>query len=113
MTENDIPEDELTMPVMLAEIQDMATRSVTITINEFLDDGQTIEGIVERMLAEGVIDADQGADYLASGQVVQITANGATEEENIDILGPTLNDAVGTMYFYLKEEHELRLREEE
>lgn len=97
-------DDELTTPVMLAEIQKMAQRSLTITINEHLDEGQTIEEAVDRLVASGLIDDDQADQYTASGTIVQLTANGETEEDTIDIIGPTLEDAVGSMYFYLKAE---------
>lgn len=100
----DLPDDELTHDVMLAEIQKMAKRSVTITINEHLDEDHTIEEAVDRMVATGLIDDDQAHEYIASGTIVQLTANGETEEETIDIIGPTLNDAIGNMYFYLKAE---------
>lgn len=101
---SDLPDDELTHDVMLAEIQKMAKRSVTITINEHLDENQTIEEAVDRMVACGLIDDDQAPEYIASGTIVQLTANGETEEDTIDIIGPTLNDAIGSMYFYLKAE---------
>lgn len=100
----DVPDDELTTPVMLAEIQRMAQRSLTITINEHLDEDQTIEEAVDRLVASGLIDDDQAPEYIASGTIVQLTANGETEEQTIDIIGPTLEDAVGSMYFYLKDE---------
>ncbi|MNY50514.1 hypothetical protein D3C86_1860220 [compost metagenome] len=51
-----------------------------------------------------MIDEDQAPEYIASGTIVQLTANGETEEGTVDILGPTLEDAIGYMYFYLKAE---------
>ena len=99
-----LDDDELTHDVMLAEIQRMAKRSVTITINEHLDDDQTIEEAVDRMVHLDLIDVDQADEYVQSGNIVQITVCGDSEDENIDILGPTLNDAIGSMYFYLKAE---------
>lgn len=99
----DIPDDELTSDVMLAEIQKMARGSVTITINEFRDEGQTIDQAVTTLLNDDLIDTDQADAYIDSGTVVQITVNGE-EDDNIDILGPTLEEAIGTMYFHLKAE---------
>ena len=96
--------DELTHDVMLVEIQRMARGSITITINEYRDHGQTIDQAVGHMLNEDTIDTDQSDNYIDSGTVVQITVNGDHDDETIDILGPTLNDAIGNMYFYLKAE---------
>ena len=100
----ELSDDELTTPVMLDEIQRMAKGSLTITINEHLDENQTIEEAVDRMVAAGLIDDDQAQLYTASGTIVQLTANGETEEDTVDIIGPSLNEAVGTMYFFLKAE---------
>lgn len=100
----DIPEDELTSDVMLTEIQKMARGSITITINEYLDIGQTIDQAVAQLLNDDTIDTDQSDNYMLSGTVVQITVNGEQDDETIDILGPTLEDAIGNMYFYLKAE---------
>jgi transcription elongation GreA/GreB family factor len=101
---SDIPEDELTSDVMLTEIQRMARGSITITINEYRDIGQTIDQAVATMLNDDTIDTDQADNYIDSGTVVQITVNGEVDDETIDILGPTLEDAIGNMYFYLKAE---------
>lgn len=96
--------DELTHDLMLAEIQKMAKGSVTITINEYLDERQTIEEAVDRMVHVGLIDCDQAPEYIKSETIVQITANGDEMDDAIDIIGPTLNDAIGSMYFYMKAE---------
>ena len=97
-------DDELTHDVMLAEIQKMAKASVTITINEYLDEGQTIEEAVDRMVHVGLIDCDQAPEYIKSETIVQITVNGEEMNEALDIIGPTLNDAIGSTYFYMKAE---------
>lgn len=96
--------DELTHDLMLAEIQKMAKGSVTITINEYLDERQTIEEAVDRMVHVGLIDCDQAPEYIKSETIVQITANGDEMDDAIDIIGPTLNDAIGSLYFYMKAE---------
>lgn len=99
-----LDDDELTHDLMLAEIQRMCKRSLTITINEHLDEDHTIEEAVDRMVHAGLIDDDQADEYIKSGTIVQVTACGDSEEEHVDIIGPTLNDAIGSMYFYLKAE---------
>lgn len=96
--------DELTTPVMLAEIQRMAPRSLTIIINEFLDDNQSIHDAVAMMLNADMMDTERADEFIASGTIVQITVNGQEDGDTIDIIGPTLDDAIGNMYFYLKAE---------
>ena len=52
----------------------------------------------------GLIDCDQAPEYIKSETIVQITANGDEMDDAIDIIGPTLNDAIGSLYFYMKAE---------
>lgn len=99
-----LDDDELTHERMLVEIQRMATGSVTITINEYRDENQTIEEAVDRMIHTDMIDEDQADEYIQSATIVQVTVNGDGLDDAIDIVGPTLNDAIGTAYFTLKAE---------
>ncbi|MND25683.1 hypothetical protein D3C87_1297650 [compost metagenome] len=97
-------EDELTTDVMLAEIYKMSTGSLTIIINEHRDYGHSIEDALAHLLNQEAIDTDRCEDYITSDTIVQITSNGLTDEEAIDIYAPTLEEAIGVMYLTLKEE---------
>jgi hypothetical protein len=105
MTDTQVPiEDELTTDVMLLEIYKMSTGSLTIIINEHRDYGHDINDALAHLLNQEAIDTDRVEEYLQSDTIVQITSNGATDEEAIDIYAPTLEEAIGVMYLTLKDE---------
>lgn len=102
MMDNSAPEaPELTLEMMLADIQDLTAGSLTILINEFKDGGGTIEDAVEHLQTIAGLSDDRISDMLDVDRIVQITCLGVDDEDEVTVWSHTLEDAVRQVYFAL------------
>ncbi len=102
MMDNSAPEaPELSLEVMLADIQDLTAGSLTILINEFKDGGGTIEDAVEHLQTVAGLSDDVVLAMLEVDRIVQITCLGVTDEDEVTVWSHTFEDAVRQTYFAL------------
>lgn len=101
---NSAPEEaELTLEVMLADIQDLTSGSLTILINEHRDaPNTTIEDAVEHLQTVAGLSDDAVQAMLKVDRIVQITCLSIHDEEDeVTVWSHTFEDAVRQVYFAL------------
>jgi len=104
MMDNSAPEEaELTLELMLADIQDLTSGSVTILINEHRDNPKsTIEDAVEHLQTVAGLSDDVVHAMLEVDRIVQITCLPVEEDgEEVTVWSHTFEDAVRQAYFAL------------
>lgn len=103
MMDNSAPEaPELTLEVMLVDIQDLTGGSLTILVNEYRDGKGTIEDAVEHLQTVAGLSDDQVQLMLEHDRIVQITCLPLEDDdEEVTVWSHTLEDAVRQAYFAL------------
>lgn len=102
--DNSAPEaPELTLEVMLIDIQDLTSGSLTVLINEYRDSpNYTIEDAVEYLQTIAGLSDDVVQAMLEVDRIVQITCLSIhDEEEEVTVWSHTFEDAVRQVYFAL------------
>jgi hypothetical protein len=104
MMDNSAPEaPELSLEVMLADIQDLTSGSLTILVNEYRDaPNTTIEDAIEHLQTIAGISDDVAQAMLEVDRIVQITCLPINDDdEEVTVWSHTLEDAVRQAYFAL------------